>query len=60
MIWRTVSVVVQWKKKARQQWMSCLLFYLLHRKFGSITDRLCQLISYERISRIVEWLSYKL
>ena len=43
-----------------EQRIPYLLFNLLYRKFGKVTDGLCQWIGYERIGRLAEWLSYRL
>lgn len=44
---------------APEQRAPYLLFNLFYRKFGKLTDQLCKWISYERIGRIVEKLSYQ-
>ena len=46
--------------EAPEQRTPYLLFNLLYRKFGKLTDRLCQMVSYEKIGWIAEKLSYKL
>ena len=37
--------------------MSYWLFNLLYRKYGGFTDKLCKLVSYERIGRLAQLLS---
>lgn len=46
--------------EAPEQRVPYLLFNLLYRKFGKLTDQLCQMASYEKIGWIAEKLSYKL
>lgn len=46
--------------EAPEQRVPYLLFNLLYRKFGKLTDRLCQMVSYEKIGWLAEKLSYKL
>ena len=45
------------RPEERQQRMSYWLFNLLYRKYGSFTDKLCKLVSYERIGRLAQRLS---
>jgi len=35
-----------------------LLFNFVYRKFGKVTDKLCELITYERVGKIAEKISY--
>lgn len=46
--------------KAYRQIAPYFLFNFLYRKFGKITENLCELITYERIGRIAEKISYRL
>ena len=46
--------------EAPEQRVPYLFFNLLYRKFGKLTDQLCQMASYEKIGWIAEKLSYKL
>lgn len=46
--------------KTGRQIVPYLLFNLFYRKFGPLTDALCGLVSYERIGRLAEWMSYRL
>ena len=43
--------------KARHQRMTYFLFNLLYRKYGPLTDRLCRLISYERVGKLAQRLA---
>ena len=49
--------ILRRRPEARQQRMSYWLFNLLYRKYGGLTDRLCKLVSYERIGRLAQRLS---
>jgi radical SAM superfamily enzyme YgiQ (UPF0313 family) len=42
--------------RARSQWLAYLTFNFLYRKFGRMSDKLCRLVTYERI----RWLGEKL
>ncbi|MBQ3634520.1 MAG: hypothetical protein II951_02770 [Bacteroidales bacterium] len=39
-----------------RQWLAYLTFNFLYRKFGRVSDKLCRLVTYERIG----WLGEKL
>jgi hypothetical protein len=49
--------ILRRRPEARQQRMSYWLFNLLYRKYGGLTDRLCKLVSYERIGHLAQLLS---
>lgn len=44
--------------KSKKQWMPYFLFNFFYRKYGKFTEKLCEWITYERIGRIAEKLSY--
>ncbi len=46
--------------KSKKQIMPYLAFNILYRKYGRLTEKLCRLISFERIGRWGEWIAYKL
>lgn len=46
--------------QAKEQWVPYLLFNFIYRKYGKITSKLCEWITYERMGRISEKLSYHL
>jgi len=46
--------------KSRKQRIPYFLFNFLYRKFGKMSERLCELITYERVGKIAEKLSYHL
>lgn len=46
--------------KINKQKVPYLLFNFLYRKFGKATEKLCELITYGRVGRIAEKISYRL
>lgn len=46
--------------REKKQWKAYLLFNFLYRKWGSFTEKLCDLVTYERIGKIAEKISYQL
>ena len=46
--------------RIHKQRVAYFLFNFLYRKFGKVTEKLCELISYERVGKIAEKLSYHL
>ena len=48
--------IIRRMPKAKSQWMAYLTFNFLYRKYGKFTDRLCKMLSYEKIG----WLAEKL
>lgn len=46
--------------EARKQRIPYLAFNLLYRKFGSFTEKLCRLITFNRIGRFAKYISYKI
>ena len=49
--------ILRRRPEERQQRTSYFLFNLLYRKYGPVTDRICKLVSYERIGRLAQRLS---
>lgn len=45
--------------KAKGQWIPFLSFNLFYRKFGKLTELLCDIFSFENIGRFYRWLSYR-
>ncbi len=56
-IYSTKNILKRMPKTYKQK-MAYLLFNFLYRKFGKITERLCEIITYERVGRIAEKISY--
>ena len=46
--------------KTHRQRVPYFLFNFIYRKFGKVTDNICKLITYERVGKIAEKLSYRL
>lgn len=44
--------------KSRNQWIPYLAFNFIYRKFGRLTKKICNLITYRRIGKFAEWISY--
>ena len=44
--------------ESKDQRIPYLMFNLIYRKFGRITERMCNLVSFERIGRFARWISY--
>lgn len=58
-IYSTKNILKRLPKSYRQI-LPYLLFNLLYRKFGKTTDKICKLLTYERVGRIAEIISYRL
>lgn len=44
--------------KSKKQWIPFLAFNFLYRKFGKLTEVLCNIVSFENIGRFSRWLAY--
>jgi len=44
--------------RSKKQWAPYLAFNFLYRKFGSMTEKFCDLISFNRIGKFAQWISY--
>ncbi|MBR6109272.1 MAG: radical SAM protein [Clostridia bacterium] len=51
----SIKNIIRRMPKARDQRAAYLLFNLVYRKYGKLTDAVCRLISYERIGRFAQW-----
>ena len=56
-IYSTKNIIKRMPKLHKQR-LAYLLFNFLYRKFGKVTEILCELITYERVGKIAEKLSY--
>ncbi|MBS4538963.1 radical SAM protein [Clostridium sp. D2Q-11] len=45
--------------KSKKQWIPFLTFNFFYRKFGRLTELLCNIVSFERIGRVARWFAYK-
>ena len=57
-IYSTKNILKRMPRQHKQR-LPYLLFNFLYRKFGKATEILCELITYERVGKIAEKLSYK-
>mgnify|MGYP002345537427 CR=1 FL=1 len=46
--------------KSKKQWIPFLSFNLFYRKFGKMTEILCNMVSFKNIGRFFRWLSYRI
>ncbi|MFL0268602.1 B12-binding domain-containing radical SAM protein [Candidatus Clostridium radicumherbarum] len=44
--------------KSKKQWIPFLAFNLFYRKFGKLTEILCNIVSFRNIGRFFRWLAY--
>ena len=44
--------------KSKEQWIPFLAFNLFYRKFGKLTELLCNIVSFKNIGRFFRWLAY--
>ena len=45
--------------KSKKQWIPYLAFNLFYRKFGKLTELLCDIVSFKNIGRFFGWLAYR-
>ena len=57
-IYSTKNILKRMPKSHKQK-VAYLLFNFLYRKFGKTTEKLCELVTYQRIGKIAEKLSYR-
>ena len=46
--------------KSKKQWIPFLSFNLFYRKFGKLTELLCNIVSFEIIGRFSRWVAYRI
>ncbi|WP_026888987.1 B12-binding domain-containing radical SAM protein [Clostridium beijerinckii] len=46
--------------KSKKQWIPFLAFNFLYRKFGKLTELLCNIVSFEIIGRFSRWVAYRI
>ncbi|MFL0166259.1 B12-binding domain-containing radical SAM protein [Candidatus Clostridium helianthi] len=46
--------------KSKKQWIPFLAFNLLYRKFGKLTELVCNIVSFEVIGRFSRWVAYRI
>ena len=45
---------------SKKQWIPYLAFNLLYRRFGKLTEKVCEIISFRRVGSITRWFSYNI
>lgn len=55
----SVRNIIRRMPKAKKQWIPFLAFNILYRKFGKLTEKLCQKFSFYQIGKLAERVSYK-
>jgi radical SAM superfamily enzyme YgiQ (UPF0313 family) len=46
--------------KSKEQWIPFLAFNFFYRKFGKLTELLCDIVSFQNIGRFFRWAAYRL
>jgi radical SAM superfamily enzyme YgiQ (UPF0313 family) len=46
--------------KSKKQWIPFLAFNFFYRKFGKLTELLCNIVSFKNIGRFFRWLAYRI
>ncbi|OVE68937.1 B12-binding domain-containing radical SAM protein [Clostridium diolis] len=46
--------------KSKKQWIPFLAFNFLYRKFGKLTELVCNIVSFEVIGRFSRWVAYRI
>jgi radical SAM superfamily enzyme YgiQ (UPF0313 family) len=46
--------------KSKKQWIPFLTFNFVYRKFGKLTELLCNIVSFKNIGRFSRWLAYRI
>jgi radical SAM superfamily enzyme YgiQ (UPF0313 family) len=54
----TFKNIIKRLPKAKKQWIPFLAFNFFYRKFGKLTEVLCNIVSFKNIGRFFRWLAY--
>lgn len=54
----TLKNIIRRLPKSKKQWIPFLAFNFFYRKFGKLTEILCNIISFKNIGRFFRWLAY--
>ncbi|AND83624.1 radical SAM protein [Clostridium tyrobutyricum] len=54
----TFKNIIKRLPKSKKQWLPFLVFNLFYRKFGKLTELLCNIVSFKNMGRFLRWLSY--
>ena len=52
--------IVKRLPNSKKQWIPYLAFNLLYRRFGKLTEKVCEIISFRRVGSITRWFSYNI
>ncbi|NRT35613.1 B12-binding domain-containing radical SAM protein [Clostridium beijerinckii] len=56
----TLKNIIKRLPKSKKQWIPFLAFNLLYRKFGKLTELVCNIVSFEVIGRLSRWVAYRI
>ncbi|MBE6089984.1 MAG: radical SAM protein [Clostridium beijerinckii] len=56
----TFKNIIKRLPKSKKQWIPFLAFNLLYRKFGKLTELVCNIVSFEVIGRLSRWVAYRI
>lgn len=56
----TFKNIIKRLPKSKKQWIPFLAFNLLYRKFGKLTELVCNIVSFEVIGRFSRWVAYRI
>ncbi|MDD7796319.1 B12-binding domain-containing radical SAM protein [Clostridium sp. 'White wine YQ'] len=56
----TFKNIIKRLPKSKKQWIPFLAFNLFYRKFGKLTELICDVVSFRNIGRFFRWLSYRI
>ncbi|NOW04615.1 B12-binding domain-containing radical SAM protein [Clostridium beijerinckii] len=56
----TFKNIIKRLPKSKKQWIPFLAFNFLYRKFGKLTELLCNIVSFEIIGRFSRWVAYRI
>lgn len=56
----TVNNIMRRLPKSKKQWIPFLEFNFLYRKFGRLSELLCNIVSFENRGRFSRWLAYRI
>lgn len=45
---------------SKKQWIPYLAFNLFYRKFGGLTERLCEAFTFKNVGRLFRWIAYRI
>ncbi len=54
----TLKNIMKRLPKSKKQWIPFLAFNLFYRKFGKLTELICNIVSFRNIGKFFRWISY--